>query len=273
MDIQDTGKFRKNVKDQFYTIPAVAKSCVQKIIDTLPETREYLWVEPSAGAGAFLRALPSGWARVGIDVEPKSDGILEGDYLKWSPPGDKKMVVFGNPPFGRQSSLAKSFIFKSCEFADVVAFILPRSFVKPSMSRAFELHFLMISCTPVPKNSFVLNGEKYDVPCVFQIWKRCDVPRKIEGKINPQGFRYVKKDYEWDIAIRRVGGTAGRCHRNDGLYYSPHTHNFIKFTEFDDNIVDRINAHTFPTNTTGPRSLSQNEINEVLNNLKDYTLL
>jgi hypothetical protein len=32
-------------------------------------------------------------------------------------------------------------------------------------------------------------------------------------------------------------------------------------------IVDKVNAHVFPTNTTGPRSLSKPEINEVLNTI------
>jgi hypothetical protein len=29
-------------------------------------------------------------------------------------------------------------------------------------------------------------------------------------------------------------------------------------------VVERMNQHTFPTNTTGPRSLSQGEITQVL---------
>lgn len=50
---QDTGKFRKNTNDQFYTNENVAKSCIKLITDTLPETFDYLWIEPSAGNGSF----------------------------------------------------------------------------------------------------------------------------------------------------------------------------------------------------------------------------
>jgi isocitrate lyase len=48
---QDTGKFRTNTKDQFYTDEKVAETCIECILTLLPFTNEYLWVEPSAGAG------------------------------------------------------------------------------------------------------------------------------------------------------------------------------------------------------------------------------
>ena len=141
---QDTGKSRKNRLDQFYTNEATAKQCIDKIIQTLPYVSEYLWIEPSAGAGSFLHNIPSGFEKIGMDIDPKSDDILSQDYLKWTLPHEiqnKNILVFGNPPFGRQSALAKSFIIKSCSLAKIIAFILPKSFTKPSMNRAFDSKF------------------------------------------------------------------------------------------------------------------------------------
>lgn len=266
---QDTGKFRTNTKDQFYTNVNVAKSCIQSIIDLLPFTRNYLWVEPSAGNGSFLHNIPISFEKIGLDLEPNAKDILKQDYLDWIPPSDKDIIVFGNPPFGRQSSIAKAFISKSCEFAKIIAFILPKSFTKPSMYNAFELKFHLIHSVELQKDSFVINGSKYDVPCVFQIWQKTDTDRQIEAKINPNGFEYVKPNETYHIAFRRVGGLAGKCYKNDGIEFSSQSHYFIKFNEdivdYTDTIIKNINNHTFPSNTLGPRSLSKSEANVVLN--------
>jgi hypothetical protein len=281
---QDTGKYRTNTKDQFYTSPSVAKKCIQHIISWLnygaPSSSSYLWVEPSAGNGAFLNSIPDTYDKIGIDIEPDSGAganILKQDFLTWMPPqtNQKPVIIFGNPPFGRQSYLAKAFIAHSCKFASIIAFILPRSFVKPSMSCAFESHFHCVHTCDLESNAFVLNGgEIYDVPCVFQIWQKMPVERVVPEKITEKGFQYVKETDPRDIVIRRVGVYAGRCFHgdiNNATEYNKQTHYFIKLDEqfvaaqHVKEIVDKVNAHVFPTNTTGPRSLSKPEINEVLN--------
>ena len=268
---QDTGKFRTNMKDQFYTNKIVAKSCIQRITSLLPFTSDYIWVEPSAGNGSFLHNIPSSFEKIGLDLEPKADDILKQDYLKWIPPSNKDIIVFGNPPFGRQSSLAKAFISKSCDFAKIIAFILPRSFTKPSMYNAFDLKFHLIHSVELERDSFVINGSKYDVPSVFQIWQKTNTDRKIEEKTNPDGFEYVKPNEKYHIAFRRVGGLAGKCYKNDGSEFSIQSHYFIKFNDdvecYIDTIIEKTNNHTFPSNTLGPRSLSKSEANIVINEI------
>ena len=265
--LQDTGKCRQNTKDQFYTNERVATECVKRVIELLPETREYRWVEPSAGNGVFLRSLPASFDRIGLDIDPNAKGILSQDYLTWQPPMGK-IIVFGNPPFGRQSSLAKAFISKSCEYATVIAFILPKSFTKPSMVRAFDRSFHLLQSTELEKNSFVVNGAPYDVPCVFQIWQKRETERLLEEKIEPRGFEYVKPSEPYHVAFRRVGGLAGKCYKH-GTAFSVQSHYFLAFHEDAieqmDAIIERINQHTFPSNTVGPRSLSKSEANQVIN--------
>ena len=295
---QDTGKYRKNTKDQFYTSPDVAKKCIQILISVLHDAAlhspapvlplsSYLWVEPSAGNGAFLNNIPETYDKIGIDIEPAcgagNANIIKQDFLTWVPSeqktktNQKPVIIFGNPPFGRQSSLAKAFIAHSCKIAStyIIAFILPRSFVKPSMSCAFGSHFHCIHSSDVERNAFVLGGgdASYDVPCVFQIWQRRSVPRIVPEKITEKGFQDVKGTDPHDIVIRRVGVYAGRCFHgdNNATEYNKQTHYFIKLDEefvaaqHIKQIVDKVNAHTFPTNTTGPRSLSKPEVNIVLN--------
>lgn len=292
---QDTGKYRTNTKDQFYTSPIVAKKCIQILISALRDDElyspvlplsSYLWIEPSAGNGAFVKNIPETYDKIGIDIEPglgAGANILKQDFLTWVPPktNQKPVIIFGNPPFGRQSSLAKAFIAHSCSFAStsVIAFILPRSFVKPSMSCAFDAYFHCVYSSDVERNAFLLNGgEAHDVPCVFQIWQKRSVPRIVPEKVIEKGFQYVKEADPRDIVIRRVGVYAGRCFDgrgagdiNSAMEYNKQTHYFIKLDEqfvvaqHIKQIVEKINAHVFPSNTTGPRSLSKPEINEVLN--------
>ena len=297
-DAQDTGKYRTNTKDQFYTSPDVAKKCIQILISVLHDAAlhspapalplsSYLWVEPSAGNGVFLNNIPDTYDKIGIDIEPGPGvgaNIVKQDFLTWVPSEQKTkttqkpVIIFGNPPFGRQSSLAKAFIAHSCKIAStyIIAFILPRSFVKPSMSCAFESHFHCIHSSDVERNAFVLGGgdASYDVPCVFQIWQKRSVPRIVPEKITEKGFQYVKETDPHDIVIRRVGVYAGRCFHGDinsATEYNKQTHYFIKLDEqfvaaqHVKQVVDKVNAHVFPTNTTGPRSLSKPEINIVLN--------
>uniref|UniRef100_A0A6C0D6C9 Methyltransferase n=1 Tax=viral metagenome TaxID=1070528 RepID=A0A6C0D6C9_9ZZZZ len=269
MSVQDTGKFRENKKEQYYTNSDIAKSCVKKIIEHIPNASDYLFIEPSAGNGVFMKHLPENYKVIGIDLEPKHTSIIKGDYLEWSPTQTQKRIVFGNPPFGSQSKLAKAFIKHSCNFADYIAFILPKSFVKPSMYRAFDSNFHCIYSEELPKHCFEVNKKAYDVPCIFVIYQKKDQERKVENKIKEVGFSYVKNQKDSDISFRRVGGNAGKAFDSTNDTYSIQAHNFIKldpqYLPKKKEIIEKICAHVFPSNTVGPRSLSKSEANLVIN--------
>lgn len=263
--MQDTGKFRTNTKDQFYTKKSIACECIKYVVDKIKICNEYTWLEPSAGTGSFYENIPSECSKIGIDIEPKNKNILECDYLNWEPKNEKYIVI-GNPPFGRQSSLAKTFIKKSCQYADIIAFILPLSFVKPSMYSCFDKMFHNIFTKQLEEKSFILNDEEYDVPCVFQIWMKKDTPREIEKKVSPEGFKYVSKNENYDFAIRRVGVNAGKCSLPKEEL-NVQTHYFIKLINnvSQENIFSKMNNHEYKKNTTGPKSISKQEVNKVLN--------
>ena len=87
---QDTGKFRTNTKDQYYTKSSIAKDCIDCILAKCPEVSQYQWIEPSAGNGSFLKALPADIPRIGIDLDPKMEGVLKGDFLAWEPSSEAK---------------------------------------------------------------------------------------------------------------------------------------------------------------------------------------
>jgi hypothetical protein len=271
--IQDTGKKRQNTKDQFYTKKEIAKQCINQIYKNIPRADTYYWIEPSAGNGVFLKQVENTCKCIGIDIDPKYEHIVRQNFLEWKPPVEyKDIIIFGNPPFGRQSSLCKKFIKYCCEFASVIAFILPLSFVKPSMNNVFAPRYHCIYSNELPKESFIVNNTSYDVPCVFQIWKKEEYEREKTKKVNPQKYTYVKNTETYDIIIRRVGVYAGKSYLPDPLKkFSPQSHYFIKLDEDirekHMKIVDSINDHKFPTNTVGPRSLSKTEINICVNDI------
>jgi hypothetical protein len=268
---QDTGKFRKNTNDQFYTRVDVAKSCIDEILKHYADSSKYYWIEPSAGNGAFLKQVPEGIESFGMDIDPKDPQITKQDYLKWFPATSKKILVFGNPPFGRQSATAKAFIKHSAVFANIIAFILPLSFVKSSMNKAFPERFHCVVSKELPVNSFEINGQSYDVPCVFQIWERRDEMRQITEKIQPIGFQYVKSNTAFDLAFRRVGVYAGKSFKHGEKTFSEQSHYFLQFdNQFKPNlqkIQDQINAKQYPENTVGPRSISKQELNPIINQI------
>ena len=254
---QDTGKFRTNSLDQYYTRPSVAEECIRRLKELYPDPTR--WIEPSAGSGVFLVE-----GATGYDIDPKDSRVQRADFLTLELP--ENCVVYGNPPFGRQASLAKAFIRHASEKADAIAFILPRSFTKPSMQSAFPRTFHLVHEWILPPNSFEVNEEPYDVPCVFQIWSKKESLRPLPPVCVPSGFQFGSYDAPYDLVFRRVGVNAGRCSL-PGSTYSPQSHYFVKLDrpEIAPKIVDASRTHEFPTNTTGPRSLSKGEATEFLN--------
>jgi hypothetical protein len=280
---QDCGKFRTNLQDAFYTKPEVAARCVELLLGgcEVAHATDAVWLEPAAGAGAFLGAFPAGCTQFALDIAPAPAGtaaIEHADFMTWMLPAEasgKPLIVCGNPPFGRQGSAARAFIGRAAALgAAVIAFILPRSFMKPSMQTAFPAMYHCVVSEELPVDSFTVNGESHAVPCVFQVWERRAVPRVVETAVRECGFAYVRGG-AWDIAVRRVGVNAGRAFVADAaapVQPSVQSHYFIRL---DDRvraaaaaaIASQLTAHTFPTNTTGPRSISKGELNTILNDI------
>ena len=79
----------------------------------------------------------------------------------------KKIHIIGNPPFGRQSSLAIKFIKKSAEFCDSISFILPKSFKKDSLKKHFPLNLQS------PRNWNILRLDAQQICYVSQQIQLC----------------------------------------------------------------------------------------------------
>lgn len=257
----------RNVIDKFYTKSLIVEQCIKNIRKYLRIDKNDIIIEPSAGNGSFIKEIKTLSENYKFyDLAPESKEIIEQDFLTLDNSKLKNeynnIHIIGNPPFGRQSSLAIQFIRKCCEFAYSISFVLPKSFKKDSMKKHFTLNYHLIFEMDLPKNAFLINDKETDVPCIFQIWQYQNEKRKITKKLTPIGFEFVKKSNDPDISFRRVGVNAGKI-MLEIENKSIQSHYFIKFTNdltLEQNI-EKLNTIKFiEDNTVGPKSISKQEL-------------
>jgi hypothetical protein len=260
---------KRDVKEKYYTKSEIVKLCMENISHI---KKNDIIIEPSAGNGAFIESIKKITKNYYFyDLYPENKEIKTIDYLEYKHTEKKKTHVIGNPPFGKQSSLAISFIKKSVEFAESISFILPKSFKKDSRQKFFPTKFHLIKEIDLPKNCFLVNNEQYDVPCIFQVWIKKNIDRIVKKKLEPIHFNFVKKTDNPDISFRRVGGTAGKIDTVI-LDKSEQSHYFIKFTNnFNDTLLQKLKKLTFEnsTHTVAAKSISKQELMTVFNPLLD----
>jgi hypothetical protein len=226
--------------DQYYTKQNVAKFCVEKFNELVENINDYgNVIEPSAGCGNILQYLPN--HTVALDLEPKSDNIQYGDYLLFQPNlKSGKVLVFGNPPYGKNSNLAISFFNHSATFADTIAFIVPRTFRKPAVINRLNKKFHLINEIVLPIDSFITPDNKsYSVPTTFQIWQKKNINREqITLSSILHDWVWTKDKNLATHAIRRVGGKAGYIYSNPKETSEPSHYYIISNVE---NISDNWN--------------------------------
>lgn len=260
------GLNRKNT-DKFYTNTNVVNLCINNLKKYINISPNDLCIEPSAGSGSFISQIKLLCKNyLFLDLEPEHNEIIKMDYLNFNYKKIKeeyeKIHIIGNPPFGRQSSLAKKFIKYSSKFCDSISFILPKSFKKDSFKKSIPINFHLEFELDIPENAFLINNKIHNVPCIFQIWIKKDFNRIIPKKIKPLLFKFVKKNKFPDISFRRVGINAGNIDKSI-ISKSEQSHYFIKFNkELTDDLFNKLKAIKFLSkdNTVGPRSISKQEL-------------
>ena len=267
METKQTKGLNRNTIDKYYTKDIVVELCLNLVKKYIEIKTDDLIIEPSAGNGSFITGIKSLTNNFRFyDLEPDNTEIIKQDYLLYDygiiKNAFSKIHIIGNPPFGRQSSLAIKFIKKSCEFCDSVSFILPKSFKKDSLKKTFPLNFHLIFEIDLPDKSFLVDGVEHNVPCIFQIWGKKTTNRVVNEKLEPVNFMFVEKTENPDISFRRVGVNAGTIDKKIDEK-SIQSHYFIKFTN-GKSITDNLQNLSIITydfnNTVGPRSISKQEL-------------
>jgi len=233
-----TRKIRAEGLDQFYTLPQVALMCIQQT-QVFYNLDDFLIIEPSAGNGSFFLQIPS-TNKIGLDISPKHDTIVKHDFFTYTPPKqNKKILIIGNPPFGRVSSLAVKFFNHAAQYADVIAFIVPRTFRRISIQNRLYLSFHLLHDEDIPTDPC-----SFDPPmqakCCFQIWEKKETLRKIVelpvahndweflsmGPLDTKNQPTVPKGS--DFALRAYGGKCGEIKTNDLETLRPKSWHWIK---------------------------------------------
>lgn len=267
--------------DRFYT----PESTVSQLIGLVDMDDYENIIEPSAGDGAILHRLPN--RAVGYDLEPHSSDIQP---MNWLEPTDAegnhddamyiadkafhwsfgKTLVIGNPPFGRQGSLASRFFNEAASFADTIALIMPKSYMKDSMMNRLEHHFHIDTIVPVVDDHYLIPGGTRVVPTVIIVAHRERSARKdhiIVNHVDMSSLPFVFTNHDdADYMVIRVGGKSGSLASMDAVTDTNRKYNyFIKITDDSVDIHELFSKaqqrlHVMRDMTTGPRSISKNEL-------------
>ena len=270
-EIQPVGKSPNNQEkdfDQFFTKDSVALECLDNLLEVLKDNSGYnldkiCFLEPSAGDGAFLRALKDHKYKkfFAYDIDPKNNHIIKRDFLKDSLKGElpekQSVIVIGNPPFGRRARMAAAFINKAFEYTETVAFILPLQFQKYSAQNKLIKSARLIYDKKLAPDSFVFNGKSYTVRCCFQIWTTRNFKKDLRLRSTPitkhkdfemwqynntrEAEKHFNKElYGWDFAIPRQGYKDYTIKETDPNKMDRHTQ-WIFFKANSPEILERLN--------------------------------
>ena len=180
---------QKDLFDKFYTKYDIADSCIKELLKFVKEAT--LFIEPSAGNGVFKEALVSNGIEDSLvccyDIKPDKEWIKQQDFLLLTEEdlqsNDMDLVFIGNPPFGIRNKTTDAFINQCIKLnAETIAFILPSVYDKFARQKIFPQDYSLVSNLELPKNSFLFEGLDYNIPSVFQIWKKTKECKNLRKK-------------------------------------------------------------------------------------------
>lgn len=186
--------------DKFYTKKNVAEFCYASLKNSFSLEEYDLFIEPSAGSGNFLELLPKN-KRLGFDLLPENREVVEKNWFDFDVPTHfQKVIIVGNPPFGERNKLSKEFIKHALKYKNVftIAFVLPDVFKKYTNQTMLPKNWAIKEIISLPRNSFLLNGEDYHVPCSFFIFTKEPVEKDLRFDVEKykshKDFDFVKKE-------------------------------------------------------------------------------
>ena len=271
--INETNCVREEGLDKFYTLPKYSKLCIDKVCELYDITLWDLIVEPSAGNGSFLHQIPSE-NKIGIDISPEDANIIKQNFFEYIPPSNmKNILVIGNPPFGKVCSLAIQFFNYSAKWANVIAFIVPRTFRKISVQNKLDNMFHLIYDEEIP-NTPCWFSPCLMVKCCFQIWEKKIQKRQIiELPTTHSDWEFLAfgpKDENGqptppsnaDFAIRAYGGNIGEIKINGLDKLRPKSWHWCKSNIDKNTLIDIFTNLDFSNskNTARQNSMGKSEL-------------
>lgn len=268
---------RQQGLDKFYTKPDIAKKCIDYVGRMYDWDKWDLVVEPSAGNGSFLKQIPSR-CKIGMDIQPENtndnEPIIKHDFLKYVPDNMySSVLVIGNPPFGKCSSLAIRFFNHAAQWADVIAFIVPRTFRRVSVQNKLDFKFHLMFDTDIPLKPCAFVPPMM-AKCCFQIWKKETIVRHkiIYSTTHPdwEFYDYGPLDEKQqptppknaDFALRAYGGKCGEIKRTELGVLRPKSWHWIKSNIPIERLISRFDDldYSLAQNTARQNSIGRGEL-------------
>lgn len=268
---------RKTGLDKFYTVPAISEKCLTRIGSMYDWSLWDLVVEPSAGNGSFFTRIPTE-KKVGMDILPEGNhGILKKDFFTYIPPNEsKRILVVGNPPFGKVSSLAIQFFNHASNWAGVIAFIIPRTFRRFSVQNKLNRNFHLVFDEDIPMEPCSFTPPMM-AKCCFQIWEKRDAQYKRPVVTLPTShpdwdfLAFGPKDNHGqptaptgaDFALRAYGGKCGEIVVSNLQDLCPKSWHWIKAKNIEKKVLlERFASldYTISLNTARQNSIGRGEL-------------
>jgi hypothetical protein len=275
---KNTKEVRAEGLDKFYTQPSYAKHCIDIVKERYADFN--FVIEPSVGNGSFFNQLPYPH-KIGIDIMPEMDitsTILKMDFFRYSNVLEKTLVI-GNPPFGKTSSLAIKFFNHAATMSKVIAFIIPRTFRRPSVQNKLNRQFHLVYDEDVPTKPCCFTP-KMSVKCCFQIWEKKDDMRPLTalptthtdwtflsyGPLDEKGQPTPPNGA--DFAMRAYGGKIGDIVTAELHTLRPKSWHWIKSVIPKDELINRFKQldYSISVNTARQNSLGRGELVQLYNN-------
>lgn len=275
----------KNIKeirneglDKFYTNCDYSKLCINKVFELYDKHSFDLIIEPSAGNGSFYNQLNTS-NKIGIDLLPENKNIIKMDFFNYNPPENKKCIlVIGNPPFGKVSSIAIKFFNHASLWSNVIAFIIPRTFRKISVQNKLNKNFHLVFDEDTPTKPCCFTP-KMSVKCCFQIWEKKDTVRlfvNLPTKNSHWEFlKYGPLDkngqptpsFNADFALRAYGGKIGEIVQVNLNTLRPKSWHWIKSNINKNELINRFKQLDYSSslNTARQNSMGRAELVKLYN--------
>jgi len=203
------------------------------------------------------------------------------DFFNYIPPLDRKnILVIGNPPFGKVSSIAIKFFNHSSKWANVIAFIIPKTFRKISVQNKLDKSFHLIYDEDIPTKPCHFTPNMM-VKCCFQIWEKKDIvrpyvnlstkhtdweflglgPNDIKGQPTPPNNA--------DFALRAYGGKIGEIQKTNLDKLRPKSWHWIKCNIDKEELINRFKQldYSDSLNTARQNSMGRGELVRLYNNI------
>jgi hypothetical protein len=267
-----TATTRQEGLDKFYTVPSVAKECLQVLAEKFSWESWDFVLEPSAGNGSFFLQIPTP-KKLGIDLAPEHSQLRTQDFFTFVPSLSGRILVVGNPPFGKVSSLAVKFFNHAATFASVIAFIVPRTFRRRSVQNKLDTSFHLIHDVEIPLEPCAFSPPMM-AKCCFQIWQKSEQKRLIKelplvhphwtflsyGPLDTQGQPTPPQTA--DFAVRAYGGSCGEIVVNNLQTLRPKSWHWIKALIDKDILMQRFQSldYSISQDTARQNSIGRAEL-------------